>query len=148
MAKGNGKRGNGGKAANSKGSSHSAEHLKPYAFKPGQSGNLRGRPSGPSPTKRAIELLTMSPAKRKALEKKLGQKIPTLDQIIVGWLEECVGGDMQAVRELLNRFDGKVPDKIDVRMTMRAEAERIASEYDGVTADELLDEAERLIGAR
>ncbi len=81
-----------------KNSKKKMDHLKPYNFKPGQSGNPKGRPKGK----------TMSEALREAL-----MKPEVLDSILVAWINKAERGDMNAIKEMLDRTEGKVKERID-----------------------------------
>jgi hypothetical protein len=76
------------------------ENLRPW--KPGQSGNPGGRPKKRPVSEELASLLGENDgAASKALAKVL--------------LREALKGDIAFVRELLNRIEGKVPDKVEVK---------------------------------
>jgi uncharacterized membrane protein (UPF0182 family) len=77
-----------------------AEHLRPHWFKPGQSGNPGGRPKGTSLTDRLRALV------------EEGEKGKTADAICKAAVEAAKSGDFRFFQEILNRLDGKVPDKL------------------------------------
>ncbi len=96
--------------------------LKP--FKPGQSGNPSGRPKGKSVTDYVREQLD-GPIPRSMLEamKEPARTIffevygakPTFGQMLAFRLVQLSAkGDMMAMRELLDRSEGKVINKVDV----------------------------------
>lgn len=67
-------------------------------WKPGQSGNPSGRRKGPSLSALAARLLDKDP--------ELAM------QIVRKWLGQAKGGDARALKELLDRTEGKVPERI------------------------------------
>lgn len=73
-------------------------------FQPGVSGNPGGRPKGPSP--------------KTVLLRQLGQKGPdgrrNVDAIIAALIEQARDGKIDAIREILDRVDGKVPQQQQV----------------------------------
>lgn len=75
------------------------EHLAEWQFKPGQSGNPGGRPRG------SLSLLTIL---RHKLSEGDGERAK---EIVEALLEKAKAGDAKLLIELLNRIDGKVPDK-------------------------------------
>ncbi len=69
-------------------------------FKPGQSGNPHGRPKKATPiTDRFVELL----------HKANGEK---LQAIAESWMDQAIEGDMIAIKEALNRVEGKPPESV------------------------------------
>lgn len=86
------------------------ENLKPFA--PGQSGNPKGRPKNE---------FSLTALLRQAMEKDAidGVKIPagkTVAQALVERVVELAltSNDFRYVKEIWDRMDGKVPDKIEV----------------------------------
>ena len=75
-----------------------SENLKP--FPKGVSGNPSGRPKGS---------LSMVSLIRKELQASDGKRAKA---IVVAMLDAAENGDSAQIRELLNRIDGKVPDKV------------------------------------
>lgn len=71
-------------------------------YRAGQSGNPKGRPASQSIT---AELRSLLGSKR--LRKELARK----------WVEQALAGDFKHLSEILDRTEGKVPDKLvgDVR---------------------------------
>ena len=75
-------------------------------FKPGQSGNPKGRPPKP---------LALTTAIRQCLRKKGPDGIVYRRRIAQKLVELADAGNVEAIRILLDRIDGKVPDALDVR---------------------------------
>ena len=74
-------------------------NIKDYGFKPGQSGNPAGLPKGTRWMKTRL---------RELLEQGgLGDKV--LDALI----NKAKDGDVQAIREILDRIDGKVAQEVE-----------------------------------
>lgn len=75
-------------------------------FQPGQSGNPGGRPKG------AISLSTQL---RKALKQKItlgdGTKMSAADVVIRKAIQGAMQGDVQLIRLIFDRIDGKIPDQ-------------------------------------
>ena len=78
-------------------------NLKP--FQPGQSGNPSGRPKG-SVSMKAI------------LRRKLAEaEAASAEAIVDALIAEAKGGNLRAIAVILDRLEGKVPDKVEVRNT-------------------------------
>ena len=86
-----------------------AEHLERHRWQPGQSGNPKGRPAGQ----------TLTPLIRSEAEKKIPEKLARalkLDPDVKTWRQamvralflQFINGNQTAVREVLERLDGKV----------------------------------------
>src|SRR4051794_25670331 len=80
-------------------------------FKPGQSGNPGGRPKGTSLTARLRFRLAQ-------VEPGSGQSYA--DLLVEALVGEALKGDVQAARTILERVDGKLPDKVKVQETRKA----------------------------
>ena len=77
-----------------------ADHLAPYQFKPGHSGNPNGRKKGS---------ITFVSELRKALqEKPNGQGKTRMRLILDAMIAKAQEGDIQHCRELIDRIDGKL----------------------------------------
>jgi hypothetical protein len=80
-------------------------------WKPGQSGNPAGRPKAKPLTDAAVRLL-----RRKTLG---GKPVPggktVLEALVLVWIREALKGDMNALRQLLERVEGRVPTPIAVK---------------------------------
>lgn len=76
-----------------------ADHLKKHWFKPGQSGNPEGRPKGTG----------ITDVMRKALEKDEGKLADAVAQVII---KKAQSGDFNFCKMLVERIDGKIPDRI------------------------------------
>ena len=87
-------------------------------FQPGQSGNPKGRPPGP-----------MTALLRDTLDANDGELIETLVQTAI---DKALSGDFRFFREILDRVDGKVTDRLDVT----ADSMSIET-YPGLTAEDL-----------
>jgi hypothetical protein len=70
-------------------------------FQPGQSGNPKGRP-----TERPL-----TASLREALNADDGKLIETLAQVSI---DKALSGDFRYFREIMDRVDGKVTDRLDV----------------------------------
>ena len=73
-------------------------------FEKGQSGNPRGRP-------RSEQAIT--PWLRKLLEEKRAGKTRA-EHVANAWIKAAEAGDVNAIKALADRVDGKVPDSVDV----------------------------------
>lgn len=106
-------------------------------FKPGESGNPKGRPKL---TKLSI-----------ALREKLAEANPDApeqtiaEQIADALIKEAKSGDVSAIREIGDRTEGKPKQAIDVDMHVK-DWQRAIANY-GISPEELLDEARRLLSA-
>lgn len=76
----------------------SLENLKP--FKKGQSGNPKGRPKGTSITSRL----------KKLCEQAEGQGYEAIAQAM---FKAAMKGDFRFCKEIIDRIDGKIPDKVE-----------------------------------
>jgi len=75
------------------------ENIKPHQFKPGQSGNPKGRPKGRGLTDRL----------REVLEKDNGK---AADELIKTAMREAKAGDFRFWNAIFDRLEGKVADRI------------------------------------
>ena len=92
-----------------KSSGKNIEGIKPYNFKPGQSGNPKGRPKNKTLSEMIREVLMEEiPVKSKNGEsrKELGIRL-----LAEAWFRKANKGDMSAIKEILDRTEGKVTDK-------------------------------------
>jgi hypothetical protein len=110
--------------------------LKPYQFKPGQSGNPKGRPRH----------LTLSEAYRQALNKPVPndpenrtfvQKIGDL------MILRAASGDTAAAREIADRVEGKARQAIDV--DMKVYDWREIARANGLSEEDVINEAKQLL---
>lgn len=84
------------------------EHLKPYQWKPGQSGN----PNGP---KRRRKLATIL---RELMEAQTSDGRNVGDAFVAAIVEHAVrDGNPALIKEILDRHDGKLVDKAKVRQS-------------------------------
>ena len=72
-------------------------HLEKYKWKPGQSGNPEGRPTG------SISLT-------ETLKAMLRRNPEALEEIVIALINEGRMGNMVATKEMLDRVDGKVAE--------------------------------------
>jgi hypothetical protein len=92
----------------------SLESIKPYEFKPGESGNPSGRPVGSvsivTKLKRLMEqeFSDFDPTDNNKLTKKQIQEWIALKLVV-----QAMKGDMTAIKEALERIDGKVLQKLE-----------------------------------
>lgn len=92
-----------------------AEYGKATRFQPGNNAGPNGRPVGTGPA-----------ALQKKLEKYLNlntdvklpdgsiEKREVIDRIVLSMLNKAAGGDMQAIKEVFDRFYGKLSDKVEL----------------------------------
>jgi Family of unknown function (DUF5681) len=105
-----------------------------HAFKPGQSGNSRGRP-----------LDTITPHLRAIVQKQY----PGLDEITYGEMVAhrliglAVSGELGAIREVLDRLEGKPRQALDI--TENSMDWREAAQAQGVSEEDVVREAQQLI---
>jgi len=90
-------------------------------WKPGQSGNPGGRPRGSSLTKRL----------RQALDANDGKLAEVVVKVL---LREAAKGKYQHLREILDRVEGKVVQKVELNATVQQ------------AQDQFLEAAERVLG--
>jgi len=77
---------------------HKADHLAPYKWKPGQSGNPDGRPTG------SISIT-------ETLKAYLRRHPDQLEQIVIALVNEGRLGNIVATKEMLDRIDGRVAER-------------------------------------
>jgi Family of unknown function (DUF5681) len=108
-------------------------NLKP--FKPGESGNPKGRPKS----------LTLS----EALRAQLGQVMPGEDEktyaekIALCLCEEAAKGNVGAAKEIADRTEGKPRQSLDVDMSL-FDWRELARTH-GITEQDVITEAQRII---
>ena len=106
------------------------QNLKP--FKKGRSGNPGGRPKGASVSARLLKLL-LEDWPRPNPEVQIGPDgkpippppRPLADQIAETIVINALSGDHKFVKELLDRTEGKVPDKQQIELSKLSDAELI-----------------------
>jgi len=87
--------------------SASGENRRPGTFQPGQSGNPGGRPKG------SVSLVQI-------MLKKLAEQCPDepekvrAEKVVEAAVAKAEAGDFQMFKEILERVDGKVTDKVEV----------------------------------
>ena len=84
---------------------------KEFQFKPGQSGNPDGGSKGPRLTTLLNKLLDEEIEIEDA-ETHLKRKIKKAELVTVALLKQAAKGNVKAIREIMDRIDGKVPQKI------------------------------------
>jgi hypothetical protein len=89
-------------------------------FRPGNCANPGGRPKGPSLTARIRDLLDREELKGKALA--AGKKVA--DVLAETIVEKATEGDFRFVELVINRVDGKVPDRVSIGSDGTTEAIR------------------------
>jgi hypothetical protein len=99
------------------------QNLRP-PWKPGESGNPKGKPKGAKSFKTILTELMEIQLKDPKLLNSFKKKFPELidlkkgktpkELIMIRLMAEAMGGNMQATKELLERFDGKVTDKTEI----------------------------------
>jgi len=78
-----------------------------YRWKPGQSGNPKGRPRK-QPLTDALEELVLGGM----ISQKNGEAIPTSVALARVAIRQALQGDFRFYQELMNRIDGKVADRL------------------------------------
>ena len=79
-----------------------ADHLRPFQWKPGESGNPGGRPTG------SFSLVNMA-------KKLLAEDPNALREIVENWVRQAAKTDEKSlgfIRTLLDRVDGPVPTQV------------------------------------
>lgn len=104
-----------------------------YGFKPGQSGNPGGRPKRTRLTDALLAQLA---------ELDKGEET-TAEAVARALIRQALGGNVQAIREIADRTEGKPRQAIDVNATMMDWRE--LAEKAGLTEDDVIAEARRLI---
>ena len=82
-----------------------------HQWKPGESGNPKGAPKGPTLTTLLRKVLE-GEIEMKDLETGQYRKITKAELVMIALVKEAVQGNVKAAREILDRLDGKVPQKI------------------------------------
>lgn len=100
-----------------------APQLRPFHFKPGQSGNPKGRPKrGPlsDSIARMLELQVPKEMIEKAnlkRSKALPKKATFADLIVFAMVQQALKGNVGAFKEMLNRSEGKTPQHLTLSST-------------------------------
>jgi len=79
-------------------------HLKPYHWKPGQSGNLSGRPKGSE---------VLSDCLRKVARQRKGGK-SHMELVAKALFLKAEAGNVEAAKLILERLEGKAPDSLQI----------------------------------
>jgi hypothetical protein len=94
----------------------SLANLKPHNFQPGQSGNPGGRPKGRSLTAIIREVLDSNTIKGKPLPE--GRTVA--DVLAEVFVAEALKGKFPFAKEVIDRADGKVVDKVEIEDNRKA----------------------------
>jgi hypothetical protein len=104
-------------------------------FEPGESGNPAGRPK----RTRLTDALTV-----KLAENAPGASEETIaERIAQALVDEALNGNVQAIREIGDRTEGKPRQALDINATLMDWRE-MAKEY-GLSEDDVINEAKQLI---
>src|SRR4051794_29694595 len=90
-----------------------------FRFKPGQSGNPKGRPPGRSFTAALNRMLES----HQIGDTPMPDGKTVAEMVVKVWLCKVLGGDFQFFKELLDRTEGKVADRVGVREQARTPGE-------------------------
>lgn len=105
------------------------ENILPYSFKPGQSGNPKGRPKGSvSVTKFMKELLDTKISIPKTQFTSEGERIPASKALAIRIVTGAIKGDNSKIRELLDRVEGKTKDVLEIENTEKVDADDVYSD--------------------
>lgn len=85
-----------------------APQLRPYHFKPGQSGNPAGRPKGRSLLSRILEVIN---------DDKEGA------EVALAFIEQLKRGSFPHHKEIIERQEGKVPEKVELQADVNGRGE-------------------------
>jgi hypothetical protein len=85
-------------------------------FKPGQSGNPKGRPKGPSMKTVLEKFLSQS---MDAKDPILGEnrKMTVQERIVLSWIGAAMKQNIHAINSIVDRVDGKITEKIEQEIT-------------------------------
>lgn len=75
------------------------ENIKPHQFKPGQSGNPKGRPRGSS----------ITPRLKRIIEENEGE---IADALVKSAIKNALKGDFRFWNAIVERLEGKVADRV------------------------------------
>ncbi len=87
------------------------EQIEGHQFKPGQSGNPKGRRKGSLNVKTRIKYWVGTSDKIKTPD-GTEQKVDLLDSMILGLIKKARNGDAYAFEILMNRLEGRVADRV------------------------------------
>ena len=86
-------------------------------FKPGQSGNPKGRPKGiPNAKTRYKRLLELTQQKTNPVTGEI-EEFTVAEQMDMKIFDKALKGDLQAYREIMDRLEGKPKITTDIDMT-------------------------------
>jgi hypothetical protein len=120
-------------------------------FKPGESGNPSGRPAGSKNVSTILREMLQQIAPKEVISSKFvkefckGKKRVTIADAIAARLlmSAIVQGDLQAIREVIDRLEGKSTQKLDV--DMQVNDWRQMAEAAGISEADVISEAEQLL---
>lgn len=95
-------------------------------FKPGVSGNPRGRPKGPTIATRLRDLLEKTSLDGDGDGDGEGTGKPLAEQVAEVIVKRALEGDYACIRILLDRTEGRVPDRQEVELRGLSDSELIA----------------------
>jgi hypothetical protein len=102
-------------------------------FKPGESGNPQGRP----------KITLLSEALRAQLSEVMPNERTVAERIAAALIAEAARGNVQAIREIGDRTEGKARQSVDVDMNV-SDWRQVASAH-GISEQDVINEAQRLI---
>lgn len=85
-----------------------------YRWKPGQSGNAKGRP---------LKLVHLLRDQLQAIAKADSQGRPVAHFVVAALIKKALGGDVRAAREILDRIEGKTPLTVNLQQHDDAESQ-------------------------
>ena len=87
------------------------ENIEAHKWKPGQSGNPAGPKPGTQHSSTRLRRLLDAVQKAKHPVTKQEEEFTTLELMDAALIARAMKGDVQAYKEILDRFEGKVPNK-------------------------------------
>lgn len=110
-------------------------------WKPGESGNRNGRPRGKSVTKHLLELLEKKVNAPKGAISVDSEKVTISQGIAIKLLEKAIRGDLEAIKEVQNRTEGKSKEIVINETTVLSYDERVRRLHDLLEgcSDDFLD---------
>ena len=118
------------------------DQLKKYAWRPGQSGNLKGCPKGSINLTSRLRGLLATPIEGR--EKEKGKPAVTYaDELMSLALQAARRGDYRFFQHIYERMDGKIPDHVvieEVQQMVTQESEKVTEEVVKVVAEIALEE--------
>lgn len=116
------------------------DHLRPYHFQPGKSGNPKGRPKGAlSLTGRLRKLLRQPAYANEPKGKTKG------DVVVEMAIQAAAQGDANFFKEIMNRIDGKVSDHVILDSAKRI-VEQEAADVSAAVVEVVFEIVDKYIG--